>query len=537
MSLSEAQASHEATYVSLLHSHLQSGEFYFSYGYELTHSLQRQAELRGNTQPIWERADERFFWNYRLQSKLIDHTRGHKDEDVSKLTAILSSFILPIINGFVKIKAAEIHEKPFTLALISRRSRHRAGTRYFSRGVDIDGNVSNFNETEQIVFLEPVVKGGEVPAVMENYLMLAHVQTRGSIPIFWTQINNIKYTPKLQIFDNPQTGSAFRRHFEEQKKYYGRQIVINLVNKKGYENPIGAAFSKEIDKLNDPQIKYHHFDFHHECSKMRWHRVSLLLEHFHNDLLAQGYFKAEVNRDTVQRVYQKQTSVVRTNCMDCLDRTNVVQSIISRWVLNRQLQEIGIISPSENFESSAQFELIFRNVWADNADVVSRAYSGTGALKTDFTRTGNRTKIGAIHDLQNSIVRYLKNNFLDGARQDAYDLFLVYDVQETEEYPLFDSRPLHIKIAPLVLIVGFAMLVTCAIIPESLFSTHVILFMSLWIAVIVYTTSFIVANGVYYVNWPKLVPLGYDLPLDHFPGVQSEATLGTAEVEFGWKNE
>ncbi|KAF9402281.1 Phosphoinositide phosphatase sac1 [Mortierella sp. AD011] len=56
-------------------------------------------------------------------------------------------------------------------------------------------------------------------------------------------------------------------------------------------------------------------------------------------------------------------------------------------------------------------------VWADNADVVSRAYSGTGALKTDFTRTGKRTKSGALRDLQNSIVRYVKNNFLDGARQ------------------------------------------------------------------------------------------------------------------------
>lgn len=59
-------------------------------------------------------------------------------------------------------------------------------------------------------------------------------------------------------------------------------------------------------------------------------------------------------------------------------------------------------------------------VWADNADVISCAYSGTGALKTDFTRTGNRTKAGALQDLQNSIVRYIKNNFLDGNRQVKY---------------------------------------------------------------------------------------------------------------------
>ena len=51
-------------------------------------------------------------------------------------------------------------------------------------------------------------------------------------------------------------------------------------------------------------------------------------------------------------------------------------------------------------------------------------YSGTGALKTDFTRTGQRTRAGALQDLTNSIIRYGKNNFFDGSRQDAFDLVL-----------------------------------------------------------------------------------------------------------------
>ncbi|ORZ27073.1 SacI homology domain-domain-containing protein [Lobosporangium transversale] len=530
LALSEAQTGEEASYISLLHSHLQSAKLHFAYTYDLTHTLQRQAELRGNIQPMWERADERFFWNYRLQSKFIDHTRRHKDQD-------LGNFILPIINGFVDIKEVEINRKPFTFVLISRRSRHRAGTRYFSRGVDIHGNVSNFNESEQIVVVDTAAQS-TIPTAVRNHIMLSHVQTRGSIPIFWTQINNIQYTPKLQIFNDPQTGNAFRRHFEAQKRYYGTQLVINLINKKGYEEPMGTTFSKQIDILSDPDIKYYHFDFHHECSKMRWHRVSLLLDHYHEDLVAQGYFKAEANRHMIQRVYHRQSSVVRTNCMDCLDRTNVVQSVISRWVLNRQLQDVGILAVGEQFETFKQFESVFRDVWADNADIISCAYSGTGALKTDFTRTGKRTKVGALYDLQNSIVRYIKNNFLDGSRQDAYDLFLSYDVHENGSYPLIDDRPLHFKLMPLGLIIGFAMLVSCAIIPESFFSTHVLAFASFWVAVIVYIIHFILANGVYYVNWPRLVPLGYDLAaMTRNHTFESDTTLGTAEVELGWKNE
>lgn len=87
-------------------------------------------------------------------------------------------------------------------------------------------------------------------------------------------------------------------------------------------------------------------------------------------------------------------------------------------------------------------------MWADNADAVSTTYSGTGALKTDFTRTGQRTKAGAMQDLQNSLTRYVKNNFLDGIRQDGFDLFLGnYKVcPNVTQSPFEVSRPLRVRV-------------------------------------------------------------------------------------------
>jgi len=70
----------------------------------------------------------------------------------------------------------------------------------------------------------------------------------------------------------------------------------------------------------------------------------------------------------------------------------------------------------------------------------------------------------------------------------------------------------------------------------AIFSTYVLLFASFWIALMAYVTKTIVENGVHYVNWPRLVPLAFDLPENHFPGI-SEAKLDTGEVELGWKNE
>ncbi|KAG0325403.1 hypothetical protein BGZ99_000650 [Dissophora globulifera] len=510
VALSDSQVGEESSYLSLLHSHLKSGEFHYSYTYDFTHTLQRQAELKNKSQSIWQRADERFFWNKRLQSKLIQHSEREQD---------LSNFILPVVNGFAEIKSAEINRKPFTFALISRRSRHRAGTRYFSRGVDAQGNVSNFNETEQIVIADAGLDGS-ASALPGGQIYLSHVQTRGSIPIYWTQINNVKYTPKLKIFENPETENSFRRHFEIQKQFYGPQLVINLINKKGYEGPMSDAFQKHIDTLNDKDVKYLHFDFHHECSKMRWHRVSLLLDHFQEELVAQGYFKSQFAKNGAEKVERKQTSVVRSNCMDCLDRTNVVQSVVSRWVLNRQLREIGILGADEQFEKFEQFEFLFRNVWADNADVVSCAYSGTGALKTDFTRTGNRTKAGAWQDFKNGAVRYFKNNFMDGNRQDAYDLFLLYEVDPSGSYPLIDKRSIQLKALPAVMILGIVMIIGAIITPEDAMSTATILFVSFWLAVISFIYKYIVTNSVLYVNWPRLVPLAH-VQTTHYQGVSS----------------
>ena len=133
----------------------------------------------------------------------------------------------------------------------------------------------------------------------------------------------------------------------------------------------------------------------------------------------------------------RQLGVVRTNCMDNLDRTNVVQSDIAKWSLKRQLQIMGYLSQGETIDDQDEFLQLFRNswslsfptlmvneelmapvpVWADHADSISIAYSGTGALKTDFTRTGKRTLVGNLADGYNGATRYIKNNYYDGPRQ------------------------------------------------------------------------------------------------------------------------
>ena len=116
--------------------------------------------------------------------------------------------------------------------------------------------------------------------------------------------------------------------------------------------------------------------------------------------------------------------------MDCLDRTNVVQSVISRNIAHMQLQLFDLLpkianqkakrSPFEKFPKDLEDK--FRQCWSNNADSMSYLYTGTPALKTDFTRTGKRTYMGAINDGVNSVTRYYINNFTDGYFCDCLDI-------------------------------------------------------------------------------------------------------------------
>jgi phosphatidylinositol 4-phosphatase len=92
-------------------------------------------------------------------------------------------------------RAVMANGRKLQLYLISRRSRFRAGTRYFRRGIDHDGHVANFNETEQIATVASQADPNHAATT------LSFVQIRGSVPVFWAEINTLRYKPDLQTMD------------------------------------------------------------------------------------------------------------------------------------------------------------------------------------------------------------------------------------------------------------------------------------------------------------------------------------------------
>jgi len=187
----------EDTYLSLVKTLVNNGPMYFSYSFDITNSFQRQAESDPST-PLWKRADDRFFWNRFVQSDLIDLRSGGGSGGFRQPQGPqpgVDPFILPVMFGMMRIANTSNKGTPLTFVLITRRSRHRAGTRYFSRGIDDQGHVSNFNETEQAIILNDDTSGGFAgaggyqngqigSAGGREVQVLSYVQTRGSVPVY-----------------------------------------------------------------------------------------------------------------------------------------------------------------------------------------------------------------------------------------------------------------------------------------------------------------------------------------------------------------
>ena len=312
----------------------------------------------------------------------------------------------------VDTKDDKSQPKELLLTLISRRSVKRAGLRYLRRGIDDDGYVANNVETEQIL---------ATPSWDSKDKVFSFLQIRGSIPLFFSQ-SPYSFKPiPIQYGSEATNQDAFKKHFSNMLERYGEVQCASLVDKHGTEAKIGESYEKHANSLNTSggvsgkQVGFYWFDFHTVCKGMKFENVSILMDTLRPSMESFGW---TVQQDG--KFINTQTGVLRTNCMDCLDRTNVVQSGAAGLALQDQLAQMGL---SINLQTDPKTSW-FNNLWADNGDAISRQYAGTAALKGDFTRTRKRNWQGALSDFSLTLNRYYNNIFGDYFLQTCVDFWL-----------------------------------------------------------------------------------------------------------------
>ncbi|PRQ47224.1 putative phosphatidylinositol-3,4-bisphosphate 4-phosphatase [Rosa chinensis] len=468
----------ETEFSALLNIAERTPGLYFSYEANLTLSSQRLNDLGGESKslPLWRQAEPRFLWNNYMLENLIDNK--------------LDPYLLPIVQGSFHHFQAAIGKDIVDVTLIARRCTRRNGTRMWRRGADPDGYVANFVETEQIMHL--------------NGFTASFVQVRGSIPLLWDQIVDLTYKPKFEIVRLEEAPRVAERHFLDLRKKYGAVLAVDLVNTHGGEGRLSEKFANAMQHIVSDDLRYWHFDFHHICGHVHFERLSILYEQIVDFLDRNGYLLLNENGEKMK----EQLGVVRTNCIDCLDRTNVTQSMIGRNMLECQLRRLGIFAAEETISSHPNLDECFKILWADHGDDVSIQYSGTPALKGDFVRCGQRTMQGMVKDGINSLLRYYYNNFCDGTKQDAIDLLQGHYIVSVSKDMTAPSQKKGLEaVASFPLALSFVLtgfFFATLSLRQVRYDLRHLFFSFMWAGLSVAIAAFVRANGRIFCNRPRL---------------------------------
>lgn len=447
---SVAYSKNENRYKKLLCSMDLTKDFYFSYSYRVMHCFQKNLSTHETGTYLNETM---FVWNEFLTSTVKNQLRNNL-------------WTVALVYGYFKQVTLSIAEKDFKLTLIARRSRHYAGTRYLKRGVNEKGRVANDVETEQIVF-EDVPEGCPVQ-------ISSVVQNRGSIPLFWSQeTSRLNIKPDIILSKKDQKYDATRLHFQNLTKRYGNPIIIlNLIKtkeKRPRESLLRVEFAHAIESINkdlpeENRLKFLHWDLNKYSRNKSTNVLALLGKVAAYALNLTGFFYCQVipfsksqellnpsradNEDRYSFQTKKndsdnlktqfsgvsgnfsfkppkyQTGVLRTNCIDCLDRTNVAQFAYGWAALGRQLHTIGYINtPSIELDSDLADDLM--RIYERMGDTLALQYGGSAAHNKIFCQRRGQWKAATqSQEFFRTLQRYYSNAYMDAEKQDAINVFL-----------------------------------------------------------------------------------------------------------------
>ncbi|KNC49343.1 SacI domain-containing protein [Thecamonas trahens ATCC 50062] len=453
----------EGRYTSIFSKIELVHDFFFSYTYDLSHSLQynmkhpysRTALLNaGVVQPRTTSSD-----GYAASEPSFPHPFASMPDERTWIWNLYllkdvwpaltrKDWVLPVVHGFFRQRIVTVFDAPLVLTLIARRSRFFAGTRYLKRGVSDRGKVANEVETEQIV-------ANMASAHFDSGSFASYVTLRGSIPLHWSQEQSI-VTPKPPIvLHAPDPAySATALHFEDLYRRYGSPLlVLNLVKQREKvprEQIIGIEFAHAVAKLNkaippEHRIRFHAFDMHRSAKTKDSDVIAELTARAKAIVATTGFFhagyrparvEAELARNPVMaaeleyeataygrdRLGLEQVGVARQNCIDSLDRTNAAQFVLGKVVLGHQLFALGLAdSPDLEFDTLLMDAVTL--MYEEMGDHIALQYGGS-QLNHRVATYRNNTWSSYSRDMMTAIRRYYSNSFTDAEKQEATNLFL-----------------------------------------------------------------------------------------------------------------
>uniref|UniRef100_A0A8C5XEC2 FIG4 phosphoinositide 5-phosphatase n=1 Tax=Microcebus murinus TaxID=30608 RepID=A0A8C5XEC2_MICMU len=370
--------------------------------------------------------------------------------DIIKNT-VHRDWLLYIIHGFCGQSKLLIYGRPVYVTLIARRSSKFAGTRFLKRGANCEGDVANEVETEQILCDASVMS-----FTAGSYS--SYVQVRGSVPLYWSQdISTMMPKPPITLDQADPFAHVAALHFDQMLQRFGSPIIIlNLVKereKRKHERILSEELVAAVTYLNqflppEHTIVYIPWDM----AKYTKSKLCNVLDRL--NVIAESVVKKTgffVNRPdsycSILRPDEKwnelggcviptgrlQTGILRTNCVDCLDRTNTAQFMVGKCALAYQLYSLGLIDkPNLQFDTDAV--RLFEELYEDHGDTLSLQYGGSQLVHRVKTYRKIAPWTQHSKDIMQTLSRYYSNAFSDADRQDSINLSWEFSIPLKETH-------------------------------------------------------------------------------------------------------
>ncbi|GAA5989269.1 hypothetical protein JCM10908_001233 [Rhodotorula pacifica] len=334
-------------------------------------------------------------------------------------------FLLPLVRGFFGNTRVKHGSVSLDVRLISRRDWHREGTRFLKRGIDGAGDVAAFAETELRLRVLP---DGGVPEHTVSFVLV-----RGSVPAYWTEKPRVSGQLCLGIAKDAVdvSLSPFVDHINHLTEAYGPVHAMAFLHGQPrgwlaaeahllqlYKDLVTSAQrggDTFVEEMKLDAVEFSEQDLKPGQLDLVPGKIGKMVDAF---LDQSGWTRVQGNVGSPDAVLvRKQKGVLRINCRDCCDRTNLGQFSCSAQAIRKILQELGL-PPLDG----SPLDQAHRNLWADNGNVLSRIYTGGNSMTANFIERGHPTLEDAVKNKANSVRRMRQALQFDDAKNGATEI-------------------------------------------------------------------------------------------------------------------
>ena len=283
--------------------------FYYSFNCDLSNSLQRQYHKNFNIKEshnIDAKATAKYFWNYSINKRLVD-------AKVDKIWSVVCIF------GYIRIDDVKLNDETVQLGLISRKSVNHPGIFYKAKGIKEYGHCANYVETESLFIIKQKV--------------YSFVILRGSPPIKFGDENF-----ENNNLSEKKISTSFQNHLVEIQQDFSYIMMINLMNELNPEEErLSKKFKSQFEISEIKNCKYHEFDMYNICKNNDFENLDNFIKQ--RLLVILDNFKYHCDNGEKDHLTE-QIGVIRLNCYDCLNRTNIFQSRVCWQILLNIVSDI-----------------------------------------------------------------------------------------------------------------------------------------------------------------------------------------------------